>query len=76
MLHLPRPRGDRLQLPPAAASLSLRRLTYTAGDAQRGVVSDCELPRPGPSKIAVDSDAVLVDTVPPLTLAVYAELAA
>ena len=45
----------------------IKNLLFAIADDKRGVVSDCELPRPGPSKIAVDSDAVLVDTVPPLT---------
>ena len=63
-----------LQLPTETASLSFYRFTYTSGDAQNGVVSNCTLPKPNQNeKIVVGRSAVLKDSVPPATLVVYSE---
>jgi hypothetical protein len=62
-----------LQLPTEASSISLYRFTYTAGDAERGVVANCTLPKQGRAMVTVGSSGLLLDTVAPSTLVVYSE---
>lgn len=62
-----------LELPVEAKSVAMHRFTYTFGDAEKGVVSNCSLPQAGKEKVSVGSNSVLVDTVPARTLVVYAE---
>lgn len=68
-----KPLSLTLELPAAAKSISMYRFTYTSGDAEKGVVSNCSLPLPAKKKVTVGSNSVLVDTVEPRTLVVYSE---
>ena len=65
-----------IQLPTAAASIKLFRLTYTYGDLATGKVSNCVMPQPAAGaagQVTVSAGGVLQDTLPPLTLAVFTE---
>lgn len=55
-----------MQLPRAAAGVTLHVLTYSYGDLYFGKVGACVLPQPAP-------DGVLSTTLPALTLAVFTE---
>ena len=65
-----------IQLPKAAASVKLFRLTYSYGDSNTGKVSKCVMPQPAAGaagQVTVGAAGVLHDTLPPLTLAVFTE---
>jgi len=76
-LQLGQPREVSIQLPKATAGLTLHKITYTYGDLAGRKVSSCVLPVPedgDAGKVTVNvTTAVLYDTLPALTLAVYTQ---
>ena len=66
---IPQSNNDRLD----AFYAKNPKTTYTFGDAEKGVVSNCLLPLPGKVKVTVDNGSLLVDTIAPRTLVVYSE---
>ena len=69
-------RAVAVQLPRAAAGVTLHVLTYSYGDLYFGKVGACVLPQPAPGaagQLTVGADGVLSTTLPALTLAVFTE---
>ena len=70
------PRDIAVQLPSAAAGVTLFIITYSYGDLARGKVSACVLPQPAAGaagQLTVGASGVLTYTLPALTLAVFTE---
>lgn len=68
-----KPLSLALQLPAAAKSISMYRFTYTFGDAEKGIVSNCSLPHAQKQNVSVGGTSLLGDSLAPRTLVVYSE---